>query len=346
MQKRYFALAIAILLTAAVVLGIGIYLKYTILEPLGMAQDVGVMEVPFVLLADPGLRQSIEDAKAQLAAPVTDPLEPTSEPTVITEPTEPVTEPPTEPPTEAPTEPPTEATREPPTEPPTEAPTEPPTEPPTQPPTTEPPKQNEPFVPSWSGEPVDVSWYNDALFIGDSRTVGLRDYVRLGSADYFCDVGMSVFNYKNKTLSDVGFSPRSLEALLLSKQYGKVLICLGINECGYPQDSLIRAYAELVAMVRQLQPDATIVLQGIMTVGYKKAHSEWYFHPSNLFAINARIAAMADNVHIYYIDVNTAFADSNGYLPDELSGDGTHLYVKCYPYWVDWISCTVNQLGI
>ena len=37
----------------------------------------------------------------------------------------------------------------------------------------------------------DYSYFNDALFIGDSRTVGLRDYGSLGNSDFFCDVGLT-----------------------------------------------------------------------------------------------------------------------------------------------------------
>lgn len=299
MRKGLTALCCALLLTGAAILGMGVYLKYSVLKPLDLCQNTSAMAVPFLMLADPGLRQSIEDGKHPPAA---------SEPEPTPASTEPL---------------------------PTESVSEPWTEPETQPP--EPPR---------STDPVDVSWYDDVLFIGDSRTVGLRDYARLGNADYFCDVGMTVFDCRTRALSDAGFSSRTLEALLSSKTYGKVFISLGINECGYPIDSLMRAYTALVETVRELQPEAVILLQGIMTVGREKAQSAACFRPENLFAINERIAALADNEGVYYIDVNTVFADENGYLLSEISGDGVHLYVKCYGGWVDWISRTVGQLGI
>ena len=34
----------------------------------------------------------------------------------------------------------------------------------------------------------DESFFDDALFIGDSRMVNVANYARLGSADYFADV--------------------------------------------------------------------------------------------------------------------------------------------------------------
>ena len=39
----------------------------------------------------------------------------------------------------------------------------------------------------------DESFFDDALFIGDSRMVNVANYARLGNADYFADVGMTVF---------------------------------------------------------------------------------------------------------------------------------------------------------
>ena len=39
----------------------------------------------------------------------------------------------------------------------------------------------------------DESWFDDALFIGESRTAGLQGYGRLGKADYFCGEGLTVY---------------------------------------------------------------------------------------------------------------------------------------------------------
>lgn len=193
---------------------------------------------------------------------------------------------------------------------------------------------------------VDESWYDDALFIGDSRIVGLRDYARSGNADYFCSVGMSVFNYKTRTESDRDFSSQTLESLLSSHSYGKVFISLGINECGYPIDSLISSYSGLVELVRQYQPNATIVLQGIMTVSKGYAGDRSYFQPKNINAINDRIRQLSDGILTYYIDVNTVFTDGEGYLLTDISGDGCHLSAKYAAVWAQWISYAVGNLGL
>ena len=70
----------------------------------------------------------------------------------------------------------------------------------TAPPTTVPPTTIPPTtVPPTTAptEPTvsvpDESWFDDALFIGESRTAGLKVYGRLGKADYFCGEGLTVY---------------------------------------------------------------------------------------------------------------------------------------------------------
>lgn len=192
---------------------------------------------------------------------------------------------------------------------------------------------------------VSSSWYDNVLFIGDSRTVGLRDYARSGNADYFCSVGMSVFSVQSTQCSDTNFSKQTLESLLASKTYNKVLISLGINECGYATSSLISAYKDLIELIRLYQPDAKIILQSIMTVT-KSYSSASYFQPDHIFSINERIKGLSDGTTVFYIDVNEYFTDSDGYLYKDITGDGCHLYASYYAVWAQWISYAVGQLGI
>lgn len=193
---------------------------------------------------------------------------------------------------------------------------------------------------------VDDSWFDDVLFIGDSRTEGLRLYSRIGGADYFAATGMSVYTALTKKASDKGFSEQTLPQLLKNKTYGKIFIGLGINECGSNFKSLTKAYTKLVNTVREAQPDAVVILQAIMTTGHKKEAQNICFGPKNLFKINEMIRSLADGEHIFYINVNEVFADEEGYLPDSFSGDGCHLYAKYYPLWVSWIKSAVVDIPI
>lgn len=345
-----WALGISMVLVTAA----GAYIKYDVLRPLELFQDKNIVELPFFLASDSVAQIVIQDAMDQTEPPENtnaietqpDETNPSEIPQESTEATsEPTVEPATEPPTQPTTVP--DETDPPETDPP--ATTEPPkTEPPaTKPPEAEPPA-TVPEMPDidFTGPAVDWSWFDDALFIGDSRTVGLRDYARSGNAEYFCGVGMSSFDILKETASDKNFAEQTLESLLASKTYGKIFINLGINECGYSMSSLIKAYTNVVNTVRQAQPDAKIILHGIMNVGKKKAAGKDYFQPEHLAAINTKIKALTNGTDIFYIDVNDVFTDSDGYLLSSVSGDGCHLYAKYDKVWADWMRYAVAELGL
>lgn len=396
-NKHFAALGIAILVTGAMLLSAGVYLKLAVFGPYGLAEDESIAALPFLYFTDDALRYALEEAKnptdetTEPSAEITTVPETTVPPTteLVTVPTEttipeetepsettvPVTTVPTDPkptdpkptdpkptdpkptdpkptdpkPTDPkPTDPkPTDPkpTNPPETTPPETKPVE--TDPPetTAPPVTEPSKSNKYPGHDFSGG-VSDSWYDDVLFIGDSRTVGLRDYARSGNADYFCTVGMSVFNYGDRTASDKNFSKQTLESLLSNRTYGKIFISLGINECGYSTSSLIKAYSKLVNRVRELQPNAKIILQGIITVTEKYANGKDYFSPKHINSINDRIKGLANGSTIFYIDANPYFTDSRGYLYTDITGDGCHFSGKYYREWAKWISFAAGKLGI
>ena len=194
--------------------------------------------------------------------------------------------------------------------------------------------------------PMDDEWFDDVLFIGDSRTVGLRDVVRSGKADYFCSVGMTVFDAMKTEVSDIHFEEQKLENLLSSRTYGKIIITLGINECGNDLKTLMNAYQALVEQIRTMQPEAKIILQSIMMVGRKKAAQASHFGITNLRMINEKIQGLANGIDVFYIDCNEEFTDDEGYLPDDMSSDGCHLYGKYDVQWEHWIRNELTSLRI
>ena len=207
-------------------------------------------------------------------------------------------------------------------------------EPPTTPPTTLP--ETVPTVPlAVYGQ--DESYFDDALFIGDSRTVGLSQYARLGKADYFADVGLSVFQMFSVKATDEGFSKATLEELLGQKQYGKIYIMLGLNEAGYPLSSLADTYRSDLEQIKALQPNAKIYLQALFGVTRNKASATSYLVPENVAAVNAEIQALADGADVFYLDFQRIFTDEEGFLLEDYTGDGVHLYGKYYAMWSQWL---------
>ena len=185
--------------------------------------------------------------------------------------------------------------------------------------------------------PVAESYFDDALFIGDSRTEGLAQYGRLGQADYFAASGMTVFNVLTAAAADINFASTDLPSLLAGKQYGKIYIMLGINELGYELTSIIEQYREVIDHIRQAQPAAQIILCANIYVTAEKAAAVSWLSKDNISRLNNSIARLADNINIFYLDVNELFLNDNGYLDESMTGDGVHPYATGYQAWASWL---------
>lgn len=178
---------------------------------------------------------------------------------------------------------------------------------------------------------------NDALFIGDSRTVGLMEYAGIDDADYFCTVGMSVYNIHKKPVSVPKVGKVTLTELLDSKKYGKIYIMLGINELGYKSSITVEKYSELIEFVKGKQSDAVIFIQANLHVTKSRSDSDKVINNTAINGLNAELAKLADGKSKFYLDANTLFDDKTGGLSSDKSEDSTHLYAKYYSEWGKWI---------
>lgn len=183
----------------------------------------------------------------------------------------------------------------------------------------------------------DESFFDDALFIGDSRMVSSAYYARLSKADYFTDVGMNVFQMFSVTASDDNFDATDLTTLLQNRTYKKIFIMLGINECGYPMSSLLSAYQEDIDTLKSLQPDATIYLMKVYGVSRSVAESASYFSPQRLQEVNDGIAGLADGKKVHCLDASHLYCDDEGYMKEEYTSDGVHPYAKDAALFAQWL---------
>lgn len=189
-----------------------------------------------------------------------------------------------------------------------------------------------------SFHPVDDSYFSDAVFIGDSRTVGLHDYGGLNDSTFYATVGMNIYNLWTEKFCEVDGEKVTLEEALKAKQYGKIYFQIGINEMGRGTlDGFMTAYEESVKKFRELQPDAVIFVQGIMKVAKEKSDKDPIFNNVGIEQRNERIAALADEKNIFYIDMNEVVCDEDGNLKSNLTFDDVHLYGSKYDIWVDYL---------
>ena len=362
MKFKHYVLLLAILLCASFIGFKGYQLKKELIEPLGLEDymDKSIFELPFLAKTDEMLMFYIEYAdelRAELTEPTepeipTDPTvestQPTTQPTVPTnKPTDPTDDQPTDP-TQKPTDP-TQKPTDPATKP-TQKPTDPATKP-TQPQPTEPTKPAETPTFDFPEGRLDDSWFENTLFIGDSRMLGLSLYARSGNAHYFAAASINFSTVLKKKIADKGnFEEQKLESLLSSHQYDKIVVNIGLNDAGYGKTWFEKNLGKFMETVRRLQPNAKIILNGIMPVTKSYIKNSKYggdhWEPATLAKLNEILKSYANGTDVFYIDCNDYFADSNGYLYKDVTGDGCHPTAKHYKTWREWMNWAMYCLGI
>lgn len=211
---------------------------------------------------------------------------------------------------------------------PTPAPT--PTPVPTPAPTPTPVATQKPVVtptpaPTPTLSPQDL-YFTDAVFIGDSRTEGLRLYSGL-TTNYLSYTGQSIFHVQEgKTYSTSTQGKTSVYAALEKNSYGKIYISLGINDYYESASAYGAAYRAVVARIKQICPDSAIYLMTLAPVNEELAASRGYsVKNATINAFNAEIKAIAAEQQVFCVDVHAHFVNAEGSLNKDECWDGIHL---------------------
>ena len=186
--------------------------------------------------------------------------------------------------------------------------------------------------------PVDDSYFADAVFVGDSRTEGLRMYSGLAGAQFFSEVGLTV----TKAFSDsfVALDGQYLTAAEALRQadYGKVYIMLGMNELGWVYESVFAdEYGKIIDVIRESHPGAEIYVQSIIPVSRWKDGSNDIYTNANVVRLQKALAEMCMEKGVHYVNVAEAVQDADGFLPADATPDGLHLTPEYCKIWLDYL---------
>lgn len=198
------------------------------------------------------------------------------------------------------------------------------TEPPeTNPPETEPPVYYDFGAPVPESDAVADDYFSDAVFIGDSRTVGLGNYSGIKST-YYAKVSLNIYTALTTRFIDDQYT--ILEAIEKDPSYKKVYLWFGLNELGMNAVSVISTYKHFISQIRELLPDAEIYVQSIIPVSQHVSDTSKYgVTNKNVQNFNRLLQQMCKDMQLFYLDTASEFCDENGVLPAEYSNDGIHL---------------------
>lgn len=192
-------------------------------------------------------------------------------------------------------------------------------------------------------DPVDIDYFADAAFIGDSRSDGFMLFSGIYGATNLTYNGLSIFSLDTKTCFTLDGEPATVYQMLEEPQYKKIYLSLGINELGYYDDNgYYQGYLDAIDTIRTLQPTAVIYLQGLIPLNESVIQATGgasYLTNEHLLIYNDLMKQAAAEKQVVFLDLNTHFADQDGQLPADASNDGVHPTKEYYEKWLVYLKC-------
>lgn len=238
--------------------------------------------------------------------------------------------------------------------------------------TTQPPTTNTPVPPTTDlpSVPVDIvgeipesaavepSWFDDACFIGDSITEGLRTYAltgALGSAQFFAVRSYSTINAL-RPLSDDGPHPtyqgERMTAIDCVAKSGakKVYLMLGTNDLYNGIDASVKRYQQLIEKILEKSPDVKIFVQSMTPMTASSSYIGEMLNNDNIKLYNEKLLSMCEENGWYFVNVAAVMYEPSG---EALSSDycsdkttmGVHFNPKGYQQWVAYLRTHTVKMG-
>lgn len=185
---------------------------------------------------------------------------------------------------------------------------------------------------------VEDSYFDDAVFIGNS-IVGLQMLAgSIQNATYYCKASLQVESYFTEPINIQNGQKAPLPEALQLYQYKKAYLMLGVNEMSWPNwDAVIDLFDQVIKNIKETQPDAIIYVQSVLPV--EMALDRAGYIPNNKLVqkINAAILELCEENEVWFLNVAESIYDHEGALPADSTKDGTHFGGDIIALWDEYL---------
>lgn len=187
-------------------------------------------------------------------------------------------------------------------------------------------------------EPLDDSYFTDAVFIGDSRVEGLKNQSGITQGTFLTGVGMTASNIFDTPYISSPDGNITVYQAMYNTDYKKIYIMLGTNDLGEPDlDDFKEHYRIAIGELKKMAPNAILYIMGVAYVEESKVTTGDYVNNKNIKAVNEKILELCEENNYYYLDINEVLSDGNHSLIEGASSDGVHLYERYCILWLDYL---------
>lgn len=202
---------------------------------------------------------------------------------------------------------------------------------------------------------VPGSWFDDAVFVGDSVSLKLNMYEssvnRLGKARFLTAGSLSATNalwdVSDKSVHPKynGKKQKVEDSIAQMKGVKKVYIMLGMNDINaVGRKNGIKNFEKLCNRILEKSPNVKIYVQSVTPLikGSKSSvNQEGKLNNKTIYEYNKMLAALAKKRGWYFVNVSEVMYDKNGYLKLDYCGDqssmGLHFTNAGCKAWIDYL---------
>ena len=188
---------------------------------------------------------------------------------------------------------------------------------------------------SGSAEAVEFTkkdYYSDSVFMGDSVISGIESY-----------------GYLDNVVGNVNATSGKLESYVseaMKSNPSKVFIMVGHNDANYgtiKEESLASNITDIVEEIHKKKSSTKVYVLSItpITSAYEKKSST-NVKQSYIDKANSLIEENASSGKYTYVDVASAYKDTNGYMKTDRTGNGINLKNSYYPFLLNGIAEVVK----
>lgn len=192
--------------------------------------------------------------------------------------------------------------------------------------------------PVYLENPIDPSFFDDAVFLGDSVSGTLQHYANetgeLGEALFFAEVSYSIHNAISGAVT-LKLRGKSATPAQIVEGTGaeKAFITLGHNDIGiFGIEDTISCWEQVTDEMLEVNPELEIYVQSL-TPFYKNSGGKRK-NAQTVMDYNEALKAMCEERGFTYIDIFSSLADENGDLLPQYSRDRyVHLTIGAGEVW-------------
>lgn len=201
------------------------------------------------------------------------------------------------------------------------------------------------------------AWFGDAVFIGDSLTIGWKNYNNkmlennpsfFGCTHFLCEgsygVGHAFDPISETSLHPIyGGEQHYLWDSVAMMGANKVFILFGLNDLSiYGVDGTADRFDELTDNIAASRPGVQIYIISAMYM-YRGSERE-KLNNRNLYLLNQRLVEMCNRKGYQFINIASHLIDESGFVPEQYSSDHyVHQTYAAYAVWAEILRSTAAR---